>query len=65
MIKDPVAFVPMLVFGSVDQLPVLSQVLQSEEVILKLNSFHLPIVILNSISSQSFDKSLSMCILLY
>ena len=64
-IIDAVALVPVQVFLRVYQLPVLSQVLQSEEIVLQLNSFHLPVVVINIISSQSFHNLLSMRILLH
>ena len=64
-IEDAVVLVPVQVFLRVDQLPVLSQVLQSEEIVLQLDSFHLPVVVINIISSQSFHDLLSMWILLH
>ena len=65
MIEDAVVLVPMQILLRVDQLPMLSQVLQGEEIVLQLDSFHLPVVVINIISSQIFHNFLSMCILLH
>ena len=65
VIENSVALVPVQVFLSVDQLPVLSQVLQGEKIILQLHSFHLPIVVINLISSQRPHNLLGMYILLH